>query len=177
MEITFSIRSLYHNPVRITFLPRVRPLYVLAHLCFRSNPSQFGFLKIENQKKTLKKPLQVITIMSINSNPDMKKLTMKYGLFRTTQEYHKKCLKKIFLKHYEPLVKGSEPNKHWTTHLSPEVMEELRLHLSWTRGGDVTHWTDHQIGKYIVKSYQKSKELPFLISEIRKREYLGGKSY
>ena len=55
MEITFSIRSLYHNPVRITFLPRVRPLYVLAHLCFRSNPSQFGFLKIENQKKNSQK--------------------------------------------------------------------------------------------------------------------------
>ena len=28
-----------------TFLPRVRPFFVLSHLCFRTSPSQFGFLK------------------------------------------------------------------------------------------------------------------------------------
>ena len=115
--------------------------------------------------------------MSINPNPTMKKLKMKYGLFRLTQEHHEKCLKKMFLKHYEPLGKGFKPNKHWTTHPSVEIMRDLRLHLSWTRGGDITHWTDLQIGEYIVKSYHKSKVLPFLISEIRKREYLHGKSY
>ena len=115
--------------------------------------------------------------MSTNPNPTMKKLKMKYGLFRLIQEHHEKCLKNMFLKHYEPLGKGFKPNKHWTTHLSVEIMRDLRLHLSWTRGGDTTHWTDLQIGEYIVKSYHKSKVLSFLISEIRKREYLHGKSY
>ena len=113
--------------------------------------------------------------MSIN--PEMKKMKLKYGLFRLTQEHHEKCLKKMFLKYYEPLGKGFNPNKHWTTDLSVEIMRDLRLHLSWTRGGDITHWTDLQIGKYIVKSYHKSKVLSFLISEIRKREYLHGKSH
>ena len=42
-----------------TFLPRVRPFFVLSHLCFRTSPSQFGFLKNENQKKTPTEPLQV----------------------------------------------------------------------------------------------------------------------
>lgn len=107
--------------------------------------------------------------MSTNPSPEMKSLKMKYGLFRLTQEYHKKCLRDLFLTHYEPLFKGYKPNKHWTTHVSPDIMRELRLHLSWTRGGDVTHWTDDQIGKKIVDTYHKSKVLPFLISEIRRR--------
>ena len=117
--------------------------------------------------------------MSNNPNPAMKTLKMKHELFRLTQEHHKKCLKKMFLKYYEPLGKGFKPNKHWTTHLPVEIMRDLRLHLSWTRGGGggMTHWTDLQIGEHIVKSYHNSKVLPFLISEIRKREYLHGKSY
>ena len=107
--------------------------------------------------------------MSINPSPEMKRLKMKYGLFRLTQEYHKKRLRDLFLNHYEPLFKGYKPNKHWTTHVSPDIMRELRLHLSWTRGGDVTHWTDDQIGKTIVCTYHKSKVLPFLTSEMRRR--------
>ena len=55
-------------------------------------------------------------------------------------------------------------------------MKDLRVHLSWVRGGDVTHWTDEQIGRKIVDTYHRSKVLPFLISEIRNREYLHGKS-
>ena len=106
--------------------------------------------------------------MSINPNPEMKTLKMKYGLFRLTQEHHRKCLKNLFIKHYEPLIKGYKPNKYWTIHVPVDVMRDLRLHLSWVRGGDVTHWTDEQIGKEIVYSYHKSKVLRFLISEIRR---------
>ena len=108
--------------------------------------------------------------MSIDPNPKMKTLKMKYGLFRLTQQHHKKCLRNLFLQHYTPLVKkGYKPNKHWTTNLSTNVMKDLRVHLSWVRGGDVTHWTDEQIGRKIVDTYHKSKVLPFLISEIRRR--------
>ena len=108
--------------------------------------------------------------MSINPNSEMKTLKMKYGLFRLTQEHHKKCLRNLFLIHYTPLVKDYKPNKYWTTHVSIDIMKDLRVHLSWVRGGDVTHWTDEQIGKDIVYTYHKSKVLPFLISEIRRRK-------
>ena len=72
--------------------------------------------------------------------------------------------------YYEPLIKDYEPNNHWTIHVSADVMRDLRLHLSWVRGGDVTHWTDEQIGKKIVGLYHKANVLPFLISEIRRRK-------
>ena len=77
--------------------------------------------------------------MSTNPNPTMKKLKMKYGLFRLTQEHHEKYLKKTFIKYYEPKGKGFKPNKHWTAGLPVEIMRDLRLHSSWTRGGDMTH--------------------------------------
>ena len=103
-------------------------------------------------------------------NPRMKTLRMGYGLYRSTQNHHKKCLKDLFLRHYTPLIKGHKPNKHWTTHLPADIMENLRVHLSWVRGGDVTHWSDEQIGKKIVYSYHKSRVLPLFISEIRRRK-------
>lgn len=134
--------------------------------------SLFYFLTSINLKKKTNLSVSATLwypLMSTNPSPEMKSLKMKYGLFRLTQEYHKKCLRDLFLTHYEPLFKGYKPNKHWTTHVSPDIMRELRLHLSWTRGGDVTHWTDDQIGKKIVDTYHKSKVLPFLISEIRRR--------
>jgi len=106
---------------------------------------------------------------SVPPNPEMKQMKMKYSLYRSTQVHHKKCLRNLFLKHYEPLVKGYKPNKHWATHVSVDVMRELRLHLSWTIGNDVTLWSDEQIGKKIVYYYHRSKVLPFLISEIRRR--------
>ena len=108
--------------------------------------------------------------MSIKPNPEMKTLKMGYRWFRLTQNHHKKCLRNLFLIHYTPFMKGYRPNKHWSTHLSLEVMQDLRVHLSCVRGGDVTHWTDEQIGSKIVYMYHKSKILPFLIGEIRKRK-------
>ena len=108
--------------------------------------------------------------MSIDPHPKMKKLRMKYGLFRLTQQHHKKCLRNLFLTHYTPFKKGYKPNKYWTADLSVDVMKDLRVHLSWTRGGDVTHWTDEQIGRKIVDTYHKTKVLPFFISEIRRRK-------
>ena len=145
------------------------PFFVLSHHQNRNCRSLFIFSDTQTTKKTLKEPLLVI--MSIDPNPKMKTLRMKYGLFRLTQQHHKKCLRNLFLKHYAPLVKkGYKPNKHWATHLSPDIMKELRVHLSWVRGGDVTHWTDEQIGRKIVDAYHKANVLPFLISEIRRRK-------
>ena len=142
--------------------------FVLSHHQILNGRSLFIFSNPLITKK-VKEPQRVVT-MSIVPNPKMKTLKMKYGLFRLTQQHHKKCLRNLFLKHYTPLVKkGYKPNKHWATHLPTNVMNELRLHLSWVRGGDVTHWTGEQIGRKIVGTYHKSKVLSFLISEIRRR--------
>ena len=103
------------------------------------------------------------------AHPRMKTLNMGYGLYRLTQEYHKKCLRNVFLTHYTPFTKGYKPNKHWITHVPADVVQDLRVHLSWVRGGDVTHWTDEQIGKKIVYTYHKKGVLPLFISEIRRR--------
>ena len=114
-QTTFPEHCFHYNPVTITILPRVHRFNVLSHHCFPSVRSLFIFWKKKTQK-IIQGILQ--TIMSMNPNPTMKKLKMKYGLFRLTQEHHEKCLKKTFLKYYEPLSKGFKPNKHWTTHLS-----------------------------------------------------------
>ncbi len=96
-------------------------------------------------------------------------MTIGYEWYRLTQKHHKKCLRNLFLTHYTPLVKGFKPNKHWIIHVPADVVKDLRVHLSWVRGGDVTHWTDKQIGKKIVCTYHKSGVLPLFISEIRRR--------
>ena len=100
------------------------------------------------------------------------KMRLGSQLFEMTQQHHKKCLQQVFLSHYEPLYKGSTPNIHWTTHVPMKVMSDLRLHLSWVLGGDVTHWTDGQIGKKIVKIYKEMGLLPFLSNEIRKHKHI-----
>ena len=107
--------------------------------------------------------------MSLLPSRTMKKMKMGWGLYRLTQQYHRKYLRKLFLIHYTPLVKGYRPNRFWTTHLPVDVMTEFRIHLSWVRGADVTDWTDEQIGMKIVDTYHDDKVLPLFISEIRRR--------
>ena len=70
-------------------------------------------------------------------------------LFRVTQEYHRNCLRKLFLKYYEPsVINGTlEINKQWTRDVGKNVLDHLRLHLTWVLKGEVFHWTDEQIGK------------------------------
>ena len=102
----------------------------------------------------------------------MRKMRLGSKLFTVTQQHHKRCLQEVFVRHYEPSCKGFSPNIHWTTHVSMEVMNDLRLHLSWVLGGDVTHWTDGQIGEKILKMYKKWGVLPFLTNEIRRHKYI-----
>ena len=72
--------------------------------------------------------------------------------------------------YYEPLTKDYKPNNHWTIHVPADIMRDLRVHLTWTFGDDVSHWTDEQIGKKIVSYYHKSNVLPLLIREINTRK-------
>ena len=79
--------------------------------------------------------------------------TISAKLFRLTQEHHRACLRRLFLRHYEPLVIGDklQPNRQWTVDVNEQVMNSLRLHLTWVLGGEVFQWTDEQIGIKILK--------------------------
>ena len=78
-------------------------------------------------------------------------------LFRVTQEHHKNCLRKLFLKHYEPsVINGTlEINNEWTSDVGKNVLNHLRLHLTWVLKGEVFHWTDEQIGKKTLTMFSK----------------------
>ena len=78
-------------------------------------------------------------------------------LFTLTQQHHKECLRKLFLQYYEPLVINNQlqPNKKWTVDLHTNVMNNLRLHLTWVLKGEVFHWTDEQIGKRTLNIFRK----------------------
>ena len=77
------------------------------------------------------------------------------NLFRRTQEHHEKCLRKVFLQYYEPLILHNKlvVNEEWTSGLHKKILSDLRLHLTWTLKGEVFHWTDKQIGKKILRIY------------------------
>jgi hypothetical protein len=49
--MTFPEPCFYHNPVTITILPRVKPFFVLSHLCFRDSRSLFIFPVTRTNKK------------------------------------------------------------------------------------------------------------------------------
>ena len=78
-------------------------------------------------------------------------------LFRRTQRYHKKCLRRMFLQYYEPVtVAGKhEPNPNWTVGVNKKVMKDMRLHLTWVLKGEVFHWTDKQIGTRMLRVFHK----------------------
>ena len=78
-------------------------------------------------------------------------------LFHLTQQHHKKCLRQLFLQHYEPLVVDGrfQINREWNVNLNKKLMRDLRLHLTWVLKGEVFHWTDEQIGKRILKIFSE----------------------
>ena len=78
-------------------------------------------------------------------------------LFHLTQQHHKKCLRQLFLQHYEPVVVDGrfQVNREWTVNLNKQLMRNLRLHLTWVLKGEVFHWTDEQTGKRILKIFSE----------------------
>ena len=87
--------------------------------------------------------------------PQSKNEIITPGLFHLTQQHHKKCLRQLFLQHYEPsVIDGKfQENPQWTVGLRKSVMNNLRLHLTWVLKGEVFHWTDEQTGKKILKIF------------------------
>ena len=87
--------------------------------------------------------------------PQSKNEIITPKLFHLTQQHHKKCLRQLFLQHYEPSgIDGKfQKNPQWTVGLRKSVMNDLRLHLTWVLKGEVFHWTDEQTGKKILKIF------------------------
>ena len=142
-------------------VPRVHRYYVLLHLCFPFHVHYFISKEI-NTKKKLKEPLQVIMVRTRM----IRHISVHSKMMNTTRIYHNKCMRELFIEHYEPLWNG-KVNKHWTLHLNTSVLTHIRLHLSWVLGYDVFHLNNEQIGKKILKTYKKSGVLLFLLNVIR----------
>jgi hypothetical protein len=87
-------------------------------------------------------------------------------LFLETRKFHKRAMKKIFLKSYKPLPNGGK-NRSWTLDVDISTMTDLRIHLSWVIGMKVFHCDSRKIGKKILKIYKRTGELKFLLHVIK----------
>ena len=80
------------------------------------------------------------------------------SLFTNTERYHKRKLRELFRRHYDPSV-----NDHvWTTHLSEDVVNELRLHLSWELGIRTFQWSREAVGTRILIRFEELGILLFM---------------
>ena len=77
-------------------------------------------------------------------------------LFRVTRQYHRRRLREMFRKYYEPV----NARAVWTKQLPKQVVDDLRLHLSWDLGIRTFTWNREQIGTRIIYRF---KELGILL--------------
>ena len=78
------------------------------------------------------------------------------NLFQFSVQYHRRRLREIFHKHYNPL----NTEEVWTKHLSKQVIDDLRLHLSWDLHFRTFNWSREAIGTRILIRF---KELGILL--------------
>ena len=83
------------------------------------------------------------------------------SLFRRTESYHRKQLRVMFREHYNPLL------TNWTENLSQQVIDDLRLHLSWELGINTFTWTRAEVGDRITDRHQTLGILLFMINVIK----------
>ena len=88
-------------------------------------------------------------------NESMSKTTMT-NLFRNSVTYHRRRLREMFRSYYNPL----KTDVVWTKHLSEQVINDLRLHLSWDLGLRTFSWSREAIGTRIIYRF---KELGILL--------------
>ena len=89
-------------------------------------------------------------------------------LFLETTKYHKRALKRLFLKYYEPLSTTGKVNKTWTIPFNKTDIQDLRIHLSWTIGVNTLDWEENTVGKVILELYQENNQFPFLEHVLKK---------
>ena len=78
------------------------------------------------------------------------------NLFDLSVKYHRRRLREIFRKHYKPI----KTDRVWTKDLPQQVIDDLRLHLSWDLGIRTFTWSREAIGTRIICRF---KELGILL--------------
>ena len=82
-------------------------------------------------------------------------------LFRTTRAYHRRKLREKFRKYYKPWRTGN-----WTSRVSKNTLNDLRLHLSWELRRNTFHWNKYQVGNEIITQYKRLGILLFMMQII-----------
>ena len=75
------------------------------------------------------------------------------NLFQLSVVYHRRRLREIFRKHYNPF----KTNVVWTNDLSEQLINDLRLHLSWDLGvrTGTFDWSREVIGTRIIYRFKE----------------------
>ena len=92
------------------------------------------------------------------------------NLFRITLGYHRRRLREIFRAHFNPF----KTDAVWTKDLPEQVINDLRLHLSWDLGHRVFYLNREQIGTRIIVRFQELGVFLFMkkiIKDDRKHNY------
>ena len=81
------------------------------------------------------------------------------NLFHLSVGCHRRRLREIFRLYYNPW--GNDQSV-WTKHLPQQVMDDLRLHLSWDLGLRTFDWSREAIGTRIIHRFKELGVLLFM---------------
>ena len=73
------------------------------------------------------------------------------NLFQKSVGFHRRRLREIFRKYYKPF----RTDKVWTKDLPDQVINDLRLHLSWDLDQRVFDWSKEVIGTKITCRFKE----------------------
>ena len=111
-----------------------------------------------------------VIIYIFTTNYKMSELISKNtlsNLFQNSLGYHRRRLRDIFRTHYKPV----NPVAVWTKDLPQQVINDLRLHLSWDLGQRMFFLNREQLGTRVIVRFQELGILLFLkhviISEMK----------
>ena len=76
---------------------------------------------------------------------------MMSDLFHKSTHYHRRKLRELFRTHYNPFKTDSV----WTKDLSTQVINDLKLHLSWDLGLRVFNMSRESIGTRIIYRFKE----------------------
>ena len=80
------------------------------------------------------------------------------NLFHVSVNFHRRRLREIFRKYYNP----DDTDSVWTKNLPERVINDLRLHLSWDLGLRSFDWSREAIGTKITYRFKELGMLLFM---------------
>ena len=79
-------------------------------------------------------------------------------LFHNSVVYHRRRLREIFIRCYNPF----KTDAVWTKDLPERTINDLRLHLSWDLGLRTFNWTREAVGTRIIYRFKELGTLLFM---------------